>query len=226
MPGDFSGYGVSKVQEAQFRKNILYLDDCEGAQYWGVTGTGSDFSAVEAVATSIFGSKALKMMTRATSPAEDDVVNAMMVVTYPHFNSVYSRLRLRLPVQSIVKDFQWLWTFEDGVKEYKAGIKYDQEAKTLSYWNSAGAWAAITGYAFVQCADQSLIFQFDLDLSTHKYGSVLFMGVETSIAANLFQEVGAGTSRYGKFTLVLTALTNSQSCAHVDSIYVGELEEF
>jgi len=216
-------YGIGT--DAQYKRGVLFLDDMEYATPYVVTGTGADFSCDVQAAAKCFGIKGLRLATRTTNPAEDDIVTAAIQICYPETNKMVCRMRVGITDVSDTKDFQVALTVKDGANEYKAAIKYDQEVQKLYYWGSAGSWVEISGYAFTISDTFWSILEFSIDLGSHEYLSVLYEGVETSLADVAIQTVGVSTDRSVLLELVDTALTNQISYVFVDSLYVGEFSE-
>lgn len=221
MPRDHLGnFNVSS--DLAFARGVLLLDDCEGALVFGATGTGADFSCEKHADGAYYGDKGLVLKTRATDPAEDDVVNAVRFVPYGASGLLVTRMLVGLPDVSDVKDVTLYCNRKDGVAHYQSGITYRPNVPALYYRNSAGAIAEITGYDATVPDGQWFLMEVAVDLSEGQYVSCMVNGIESDLGGLEFYEVGASGERSLQLQITVKAAGANQATAYVDMIYAGE----
>jgi hypothetical protein len=219
MPQDFTQPEV-EAEASQYDHDVLMMWDCENDIAIEVTGTGSGYSAVVDNLADCFGTKGLKMLTRSTSAAEDDYVQALRNLPFQGDGNYSIKLRFRIPTVTIVKDFQVMFDVHDGSNNYMYKIKYDSEAHKLYYWNSDGEWTEISGYDWVTDASAVYNFHLNINTSTHKYVNIKVAGLQTSLADIACQTVDTSTKKQIMFKMMATALMSSQCRVDVDSVLI------
>ena len=211
--------------DPQFKRGILMLDEAEGTCHWTGSGDGADFVVDYHVDAAIFGTKGLLIQTRSTTPAEDDQVAVVQYVTFPETDLLITRFRIRIPTVSTVKRFTVHTQFHDGTNLLTAGIGYNNETHALSYYNAAGGWTGIDGYTATTADGFTSIMELILDQANKNYLSVLFKGLRTDLSGLSFYTSAASTLKDLYIQFLLDTAGAAQAEIHLDSIYVGELEQ-
>lgn len=209
--------------DAAFRRKVLMLENFTGTTLWAITGTGADFSAGFTGDSGYSGAAGMKMLTRGTDPAEDDIVTVIRQVSYPESERLVCRCRWRGPLVAVVKDFQLILEGKDGTREWKAGLKYDNEVDKLFRWSGAGTWLELALSAVSLEDGFWSVMEFAIDFKDREYISGFFAGIEADLFEIDFNNVGVGTSKKLQVTMIATALTTTQARVDVDVLYVGEL---
>lgn len=90
--------------------------------------------------------------------------------------------------------------YYDETNQYKAYIKIDFNALTISYWNSSGTWTQLA--TFISCAAYAFIYipiKLVVDFSTGKYIKFIFGATEYNMSTIAMQSVADTT--WGRITV-------------------------
>lgn len=210
------------LSTSHFSKGVLLLDDMEGASVWTISGTGADYDGLFAGAADFFGSKGLRLRTRATDPAEDDYVQALRFIPFPRTELVVYRVHIGLPDVSRTKSMEILGEYVDGSNQRIFGLRYCPNEPALKYLNSGGTYTEISGYDQTASDNQWWIMELVVQFESFKYVECTFNGITTDLSAYAIQNGGASAARYHQVILRHIAAGAAQASAHVDNAYAGE----
>jgi hypothetical protein len=225
MPQEFPTTLDVKSQAAQYSRDVMLFDDFEGRFRWTKSGTGGDDVLDEFNNASFAGEKGMRIQTRATNPAEDDYTTAEADCCLTEASNCYARARVHFVSPTTGKDCYIVVDWSDGTRNYKAGLKLDDDASKIYYWNSSGAWEEITGVTYDVNDDAFQWMQVALDLANKKYLGVKCGQEAESLASIDVQNVGAETERYMHIQITITADGAAQASLYVDCVYVGATED-
>lgn len=221
MPGGSTG-GFNVGSSLQYERGILLLEDCEGIDVWDGSGTGSDYAVDFITQAAFYGSKGLQIQTKTTTPTDGDVVAATRLLPMPAGDRVVIRMRVQTVFISTLDHYYAKFHVHDGSREYAAAIRVSLATPKLEYLDLGGSWVEVSGYGQKGTNYSWHILEFQVDVGSKEYLSVLYQGIETDLSGIKYQDVGASVLRYTKIELAAEAAAGDSVKVYFDAIYVGE----
>lgn len=223
MAGSFEYAGGAGVSP-QFDASVLMVEDCEGANNWVVSGTGTGFGASFVGAAAYFGSFGLEVKTRSALAAADDIVLASRALSLPDFKRLVARGRLCIPDVSTVLEVRVYVYVVSAGSDSLGLVRWTPNAGTVEYWSAAGAWVAIPSLALIPADGDWVEFEAVVDWSAKEFMSVRLAGRESDMgrvgmnAADLGYPEGVSVEFYVK------TAGAAQAKVYLDSVYVGSYD--
>ncbi len=224
MPRDHVGlYPVSS--QMGFSRGIILLDDAEGTFNWTVTGTGSDFAASYETDAAFMGTKGIKLVTKTTTPAENDSCQIERFMPYPEADLLTMRMRCCLPLVSNVKYVMFSVYTYDGERLYQAEMLWQPK--------DGGVYMAVEHLQSIEIPGSNwevvngawVTMEFTVNLKDKKYISAMFNGTRADMSAHLIEVLSASTKRYMRINAKVVADGAAQTTIYCDFIYAGEYVE-
>lgn len=213
------------VGDMKFARGMLLLDDCEGTYNWANTGTGGDFAGSFETTAGFFGTKGLKMLTKSTTPAENDYMQILRKVPLPEANLVVWRMLIRVPDISDVTEFRTKLIFLRAADWWEAGLKWTIATPKLEHLTTNGAYIDIPGLAKTTTDGCWYVMELVVDLVQHEYVSALMFGRRVDLSGATMRDVGSTTFNRMEMTVRIQAAGANIAEANLDSMYCGEYRQ-
>jgi hypothetical protein len=207
-----------------FYGNILCYDDFESTLKFDSSGTGADYIGDLSESYTYFGSKSLKMKTRATDPAEDDYVSCCRTISPRDCFTISVKFLALFPVVTSPKHFAVYFYFDDFVHYYTAAIRYEISDKKLHFLNSLSEWQAIDNIFIELSYPQWLFFELGFNLLTGKYISAQMAGLKADLSNENLNDIGTSDVYDSRIELRLTSNNNLKPEVYVDNFLI-EIKE-
>jgi len=225
MPGGISsGFNVSS--SIQYDRGVLLADDCEGAERWIKSGTGEDYAVTFTSQAAAFGLKGMLLQTKATTPADGDVITIYRTFPFPVSKLIVMRLRYCYQTIVHVKSFSVTLILKNEVREYHAGLKVSPQVPKMERLNSLGGWKLIGGYGQSRQSGDWDMMELQVDVGHLAYKTCLSMGIEKDLEAGSIYNAGESTDRSGRIQIEVESDGSGIAPMYFDSIYVGEFVHF
>lgn len=221
MTRDFLGdYRVSA--DLTFAKGVLLLDQCGNTLPWYIYGDGTDFDIAIKREAAFFGNHGIRLRTKATTPAENNIVTARRMIPFPETNLLVYRLLINTPEVAKTKAIFIRADFNDGSRAYAAALKWLPNGPYLQYLNAVGNYETIQGYDQDASDEAWISIEVVVKLATHEYVSCTFNGIKTSLKDLGIYDEAAVNNIYHYFEIGNIANAAYQSEIYFDSVYIGE----
>jgi len=144
---------VHVISQIPFPGEPILADNFEGVFNWGIGGTGADFEGYKSPENPLFGSYSLYMITKATTPAIGDYVQA---IRYGHaVASRFIEFTFSFAVSLSAPDYGYLDGWLDVIElstgdrvRYKIRLNYDD--LKLQYESASGVFTDIADLGAIQ----------------------------------------------------------------------------
>ena len=146
MPVEFRE-AAEAVSPSEWSEDVVLLDNCEDTYKWTNSGTGADFGGSYSAQINYFGTKLHKLLTKTTTPAEDDYVTALRKLCLPVERSLELRFRMCPENITKTKTITLLLGIHNGTRHYKASLVWTPGTPKVEYTNSAGTLVELTDLA-------------------------------------------------------------------------------
>lgn len=205
-----------------FSRDVLLLDDCEGAFTWIPTGTGGDDVHEYLAAAAFAGSAGLHLKTRTTAAAENDILSVDKYLGYPESGLFVTRMRLASPDLSTVKAIYLTAVFEATALQKQAQLLIVPNTPLVQYQDVAGAGQEMTALAFAVRDKAWITLELAADLRTNTYLHVMYNGARVDLAG--IPLYAAGAASYRGINLGLSVVTAGAAPAelYAANLYAGE----
>jgi hypothetical protein len=221
MPRDFLP-GFNVAANMGFAKGVLLLEDFNSSLTWIITGTGGDDVHEVAAQAAFSGAYGLRLKTRTTSAAANDVVFATRFFSWPESGLVVLRGRFALVDSTKVSKVQVDLFLRDGSRLYEAQLLYQPNTPALSYLGSAGVPVPLASAVWSPLNDQWVQVEMIVDALSFEYVSVMANGVREVLPGVAIYDVAASSLRGADVRLSVVAIGAAPAEAYFDDLYVGE----
>ena len=204
-------------------KKVLLLDDCEGTTLFVASGTGDDFSAANHADARYHGSKGLKLLTKETTPAENDYISAFRYVCLPRSGIYSASFRFSLPDASDVKYLQFGFYTDKGGYLYYPSLTIYPNTKKFYFTNSAGSDEDVCTTTY-SCTDNTFhTIELQINISTAKYVAAFFDHYASSFSEEALPITNTANVLSSYIFFKLVAAGANQAAAYIDDIQICEL---
>ena len=221
MSRDYFG-NLPVVAGMAFSRDVLLLDDCEGAFTWQTAGTGGDDVHEYLAAAAFAGTAGLHLKTRTTSAAENDSLLAQKWLGYPETGLLVARAKIASPSWAAVKTINFIAVHGNGARNYNGQLQYTPATGVVAYANAAGAATAIAALAHQELDYQFTTWELVIDCRAHQYLAVAINGLRASLAGVDLWDSAAAAQRYAGLGLGVTTSGAVSAELYASHLYVGE----
>lgn len=215
---------VSVQTQLGMSRNVLMWEDGSRGLDWIVSGTGADPVVAASSTYSFIGAKSIKLSTRSTSPADNDIGNMIMQFPYPVAKRLFVGTRVFVADVSTVERVEFRCRIYNGIRTYRATLLHVFSSGSYEYNDSSGVgtnFAAADGGVVDKCW---MFLGVELDLNTFKYVKANFNGVEADLSAVSIQDAAASTDRYIEIGCQLKTQGAQQAHSYWDGMFASECE--
>jgi hypothetical protein len=202
---------------------VVLFDDMEGLLKWAKADGAGD-SVIEKSGTVAYnGSYSLHFKSRTTGATAGDVIAAYRKV-HQRPGKRYRLELLWMPDSATGVTFT---SFEvqifDGVNVSLVRLRWDIVLAKWQYWNSAGAWADVTGGAQNLQVNQFHRLAFEWDQNSGKYLGMVSDALEVDLSALDFQQSASAGAQEFDFRVSLIAGSIPPGEVYLDDVLVIEI---
>lgn len=214
---------ITVIGEVPSLGPLILFDDMEGLFKWGKTGTGADYTVEKDATVAYNGLACLHLATRASNPAEDDVVAAHRYL-YPRPGKRYRiELLFQYENSTFCKLLEFDFSIQDGTYLHNIFIRYDPVNAKWQYKSAAGAWVDVVDGAqgLLQAGWHRLVFEFDQNAKEFK--SLVCDAKEMDLSGIRYQVAGNGADQYAKLDFKVVAGSTTPPEVYIDDVLIMEI---
>lgn len=206
-----------------FSRHVILIDDFSGNVNWVKDGTGADYNLTYDDSVFYHPSKSMKLVTRATNPAEDDYITANRYLILPHAGLFTSRFKIMSDDISLIKYFLTYISVYTSTQQYFAALRYDPNTPTCEYLDSANSFQTISDLAVGTLDNRWLQLEIILNLICERYHSFRIADVTADLSTVALRNPDANNKPYLYFTFQIYTAGAAQATIYIDDVYIGEV---
>ena len=215
---------VTAATQLGLQRSLVLWDDSTRPMDWTVDGTGADPVVAASTDFGFIGPKSLKLSSRSTLPATNDIASAKIALQYPFKDRLFVGCRVLSPDVSTLKLVGLLCRIRNGAQLYEAKVYHSHQTATYS-WIDVNDLAVTIDAAAGSIVDKTWIFLgMELDLALFEYAKVFTGGVTVDLTGQKLFKPSTATGRFIEIEVDLLVAGNQQSHAYFDTIYCGDCE--
>jgi len=192
---------------------------------WTFGGAGSDWNAEVSRENVYQGRYALKLQTRATTPAANDYFSLTKNLHVLQSKGITFQSVLNYQSNALISLIRFSLDFYDGTYRVISAVQYLPPEAKWQYLNENGSYSDITGGNITLLANAWHRILFSFNFGTCKYGRLQCEDLDINISTLQGQKIASAVGRGLEVVIRAETETAAQLTIYIDNICItGELE--